>query len=223
MFKLLFFVKNSADHCVSTQCHCGSNRLCANLRRSQSARILSSPLLCVALRFYSNPRFAFADQSVSTPLAASPLRCRSGRICVLLCPCCSIPSIAYLCHRTTYRCCSLPLLCNTSLFLSYALCLLAMPSLLNSSHVIATQYRCASTHSALCLCLAIPSLLRNTIASRFYSSLCHCHATLHPSGAYFGVAHRSGPRNMALAYRLHHDQVWHLPHDGADDVDLVRF
>ena len=75
---------------------------------------------------------------------------------------------------TTYRCCSLPLLCNTSLFLSYALCLLAMPLLLNSSHFIATQYRCASTHSELCLCLAIPPLLRNTIASLFYSSLCRC-------------------------------------------------
>lgn len=157
------------------------------------------------------------------------------------CLCSSLPGIASHCLCTTYRCCSLPLLCNTSLFLSYAFYLLAMPLLLNSSHVIATQYRCASTHSALCrclsllrrplrchcitelcLCLAIPPLLRNTIASRFYSSLCHCHATLRPCGAYFGVAHRSGSRNMALAYRLHHNQVWQLPHDGADDVDLVR-
>lgn len=54
---------------VSIHRHCGSNRRSSNLRLSQSARILSSPCRSVAFLY-----FAFADQIVSTPLAASPLR-----------------------------------------------------------------------------------------------------------------------------------------------------
>ena len=110
----------------------------------------------------------------------------------------------------------------TSLHLSYAFYLLAMPLPRNS--IFTSQYRCESTRSALCHCL---SLLHQTLSCHGLSLLrrplrCHCHATLNPSGAHFGVAHRSGPRNMALTYRFYHDQVWQLPHDGADDVDLVR-
>lgn len=86
----------------------------------------------------------------------------------------------------------------TSLHFSYAFYLLAMPLPRNS--IFTSQYRCESTRSALC----------------------HCHTTLNPRGVYFGVSHRSGPRNMALVYRFHHNQVWQLPHDGADDVDLVH-
>lgn len=99
--------------------------------------------------------------------------------------------------------------CHRQAILNFALPQLCF---ISPRHAFASQYRCKPTRSALCHGL---SLLRDTC-------LCHCHATLKPCGACFGVAHRSGPRNMALAYRFHHDQAWQLPNDGADDVDLVR-
>ena len=53
---------------------------------------------------------------------SSNLRLRQANHCfsfalrhlAVLCLCSSLPGIAPLCHRTTYRCCSLPLLCFIS-------------------------------------------------------------------------------------------------------------
>lgn len=131
-----------ATLCRSVHRHCGSNRLCSNLRRSKSARILSSPCRCAAER-----------------IIALPHHCKSTHFRAL-------PSPGLTIHRP------------------------AMP-----------------------LPFFAPS--RPALPLR-------CQASLNPRGAYFGVAHRPGPRNMELAYRLHHNQAWQLLRHGAENVDLVR-
>ena len=184
-----------ATLCRSVHRHCGSNRRYSNLRLSQSARILSSPLPCGALRFYSNPRFSFAVQRVSFPL----LRCSAQIV-------------------------TMPLQSIASLYLSYAFYLLAMP--LSRYSTFTSQYRCNSKRFRAMpspgLTIRRPAMPWPFFAPPITSLPQLCRPLLYPRGAYFCVAHRPGPRNMALAYRFHHDQVWQFPHDGADDVDLVR-
>ena len=80
------------------------------------------------LQYNSFPFIAIADQidsALTNAIAnqrASYHRLRQANHCfsfalrhfAVLCLCSSLPGIAPLCHRTTYRCCSLPLLCFIS-------------------------------------------------------------------------------------------------------------
>ncbi len=238
---------------ISIHRHCGSNRLCANLRRSQSARILSSPLLCDFTQIHALPLLIRASPHHSLLRHCDSMLASAIALPIWTDLCIAVPLLF-----NSEHCISLPPHYISMLFAATALQYFAFPQLcfVSPRHAFAAQLKsrhchaiplrvCAILHSAAAslfhLYFAIPlqadSILHYAVALLNHAKLYHrralnaaqiealplrYHATLHPCGAYFGVAHRSGPRNMTLAYRFHHDQVWQLPHDGADDVNLVR-
>lgn len=217
--------------CLCSSVHFSSMpSLCYSGLRQSIADQLSITLLCCAIadQIYTPLTYAFAKQIIALPLPCITLQYVAFAVRFR-----ALHIFAIALHIDAVRCHCFAALPKSPHCHRQAILNFASPQLcfLSPRHASASQFHLyfAIPLRVYAFCtLPLPFFAppNTELPWPFFApptpARCHCHATLNPSGAHFGVAHRSGPRNMALTYRFYHDQVWQLPHDGADDVDLVR-